>query len=179
MEFLAPAVASGQFTMWVDRQMTGGAVWEKEIEDKLRACDIFVLLVSPKSMASTFIIEKEIKIARERQAAGDPLHVFPLLLRPTPDAGLDRVREFNLRPRDAKPFSAYPLHDREQRMSDAANEIADIAKLVAERKAAAARTVELRHLVENAGLRPSHGPFSISTACPKPAMSGWSGATRS
>ena len=139
MEFLAPAVVSGQFAMWVDRQMKGGAVWEKEIEEKLRACDIFVLLVSPKSMASTFIIETEIKIARERQAAGDDLHVFPLLLRPTPNAGLDRVRDFNLRPRDAKPFSAYPLNDREQHMSDAANEIADIAKEITEKKVAAAK----------------------------------------
>jgi hypothetical protein len=56
MEFLRPAVQSGEFTMWVDRQMKGGAAWEKEIEEKLRVCDIFVLLVSPKSMASTFII---------------------------------------------------------------------------------------------------------------------------
>ena len=38
-----------------DRQMRGGTPWEKEIEDKLRACDIFVLLVSPRSMASTYI----------------------------------------------------------------------------------------------------------------------------
>jgi TIR domain/AAA ATPase domain len=138
MEFLAPAVVSGEFTMWVDRQMKGGAVWEKEIEEKLRACDVFVLLVSPKSMASSFIIETEIKIARERRAAGDDLHVFPLLLRPTPKAGLDRVRDFNLRPRDAKPFSAYPLNEREQHISDAANEIADFAKEIAEKKAAAA-----------------------------------------
>ena len=53
------------------------------------------------------------------RAKGDrrDLHVYPLLLEPTPDAGLDRVRDFNLRPRDAKPFSSFPLkpqaaHDR-------------------------------------------------------------------
>ena len=138
MEFLRPAVKSGEFTMWVDRQMKGGADWEEEIEEKLRVCDIFVLLVSPKSMASTFIIEKEIKIARERQEAGDDLHVYPLLLRPTPKAGLDRVSDFNLRPRDAKPFSGYSLHDREQHMTDAANEIAEIAAGIAARKGATA-----------------------------------------
>ena len=60
-------------------------------------------------------------------------------MRPTPNAGLDRVRDFNLRPRDATPFSAYSLHDREQHMSDAANEIADMATAIAEPRAAAQR----------------------------------------
>src|SRR5208282_3493603 len=138
MKFLRPAATSGGFTMWVDRQMKGGAAWEKEIEEKLRACDIFVLLVSPSSMASTFIIETEIRIVRERQTAGDDLGVYPLLLRPTPKAGLERVRDFNLRPKDAKPFSAYSLNDREQHMSEAADEIAVIAAAIAERKGPAA-----------------------------------------
>ncbi len=138
MKFLRPAVRSGIFEQWVDRQMRGDAVWESEIEEKLRACDIFVLLVSPSSMASTYIIETEIRIARERRAAGDDLHVYPLLLRPTPKAGLDRVHDFNLRPRDGSPFSGYSLHDREQHMSDAADEIAEIAAEIAARKEAAA-----------------------------------------
>ena len=138
MKFLRPAVKSGEFAIWVDRQMPGGTKWDEEIERNLRACDIFVLLVSANSMASDYIIDKAIEIARERQAAGDDLHVYPLLLQPTPKAGLDRVRDFNLRPRDAKPFSGYSLHDRNQHMSDAADEIAAITAAIAERKSATA-----------------------------------------
>jgi hypothetical protein len=37
--FLQPAVKGGIFSLWVDRQMMGGAAWDPEIEDKLRACD--------------------------------------------------------------------------------------------------------------------------------------------
>jgi len=62
------------------------------------------------------------------------LHVYPLLLEPTPRAGLDRVRDFNLRPRDAKPFQSYLLPERNQHMSNAADEIAEIAAEVAARK---------------------------------------------
>jgi TIR domain/AAA ATPase domain len=137
MQFLRPAVKSGQFGMWVDRQMPGGTKWDEEIERNLRACDILVLLVSASSMGSDYIIDKELEIARAREAVGE-LHVYPLLIRPTPKAGLDRVRDFNLRPRDAKPFSSYSLNDLEQHMSDAADEIADIAKDVAKRKEAIA-----------------------------------------
>ena len=135
----------GIFDLWVDRHMTGGAKWEKEIEDKLRACDIFILLVSANSMASNYIVDKEIAIIRERQAKGDDVHFYPLLLRPTPKVALDKVRDFNLRPRDAKPFLAYPVADREQHMTEAANEIAEIAERIVKQKAAAqpsARSVQ-------------------------------------
>ena len=138
MKFLRPAVKSGEFAVWDDRQMPGGMKWNPEIERNLRACDIFVLLVSANSMSSNYIIDKELEIARERQAAGDGLHIYPLLIEPTPKAGLDRVRDFNLRPRDAKPLQSYSLAERNQHMTDAADEIAAIAAEIAARKEAAA-----------------------------------------
>jgi hypothetical protein len=134
--FLQPAVKGGIFDLWVDRQMEGSADWDPEIEKKLRACDIFILLVSACSMASDYIIDKEIAIIRERQAKGDDVHFYPLLLTPTPKAGLDRVRDKNLRPRDAKPFSGYSARHRQQHMSDAADEIAAIAEQITKRKQA-------------------------------------------
>ena len=114
--------------------MPGGLKWNPEIERNLRACDIFVLLVSANSMSSNYIIDKEIEIARERQAAADGLHIYPLLIEPTPKAELERVHDFNLRPRDAKPLQSYSLADRNQHMSDAANEIAAIAAEIAARR---------------------------------------------
>ena len=133
MKFLRPAVKSGEFRIWVDRQMQGGTKWDKEIEGHLLACNIFVLLVSANSMGSNYIIDKELEIARRRQTAGE-LHVYPLLIEPTPKAGLERVRDFNLRPPDAKPLQSYSLAERNQHMSDAADEIADVAKTIEERK---------------------------------------------
>ena len=58
--FLQPAVKGGIFDIWADRQMKVGAKWEKEIEEKLRICNIFLLLVSRYAMASEFIINEEI-----------------------------------------------------------------------------------------------------------------------
>jgi hypothetical protein len=155
MKFLRPAVKSGEFRIWVDRQMQGGTKWDKEIEAHLLACNIFVLLVSANSMGSDYIIDKELEIARQRETAGD-LHVYPLLIEPTPKAGLQRVRDFNLRPRDAKPLQSYSLAERNQHMSDAADEIAEIANTIAERKGAAAAMSELLTL-----------PFGVETSEPK------------
>jgi hypothetical protein len=135
--YLQPAVKHGVFDLWVDQNMPGGADWDPEIENKLRACDIFILLVSANSMASDYIIDKEIAIIRERQAKGELVHFYPLLLTPTPKAGLDKVQDKNLRPRGAKPFSGYSYHDRAQHMTNAANEIAELVEKIAARKIAA------------------------------------------
>lgn len=134
--YLQPAVKDGVFGLWDDQHMPGGTDWDPEIEKKLRACDIFILLVSANSMASNYNIDKEIAMIRERQAKGEPIHFYPLLLTPTPRAGLDKVRDKNLRPRDAKPFSSYALHDRAQHMTDAADEIATLVEKIAQRKTA-------------------------------------------
>jgi hypothetical protein len=133
---LQPAEKSGIFDVWFDRQMTGGADHDTELEAKLNACDIFILLVSPASMASDWV-EKEIAIIRARQARGEPVHFYPLVLMPTPKAGLDKVMDKNLRPASAKPFSGCDAHDRARHMTDAADEIAGIAAEVAKRKRAA------------------------------------------
>jgi hypothetical protein len=114
--------------------MHGGVDWDSQIENKLRNCDIFILLVSAHSMASDYIVDKEIAIIRERQKRGDPVHFYPLLLSPTPKVGLDRIRDKNLRPHGAKPFSSYSAHDREQHMTDIANEIVNLVEQLEKRK---------------------------------------------
>src|SRR5947209_1968404 len=85
LRFLQPAVKHGVFNLWIDRQMIGGADWDPEIDQKLRTCDIFILLVSANSLASNYIVDKEIAIIRKRQAKGDNVYFYPLLLTPTPD----------------------------------------------------------------------------------------------
>jgi TIR domain len=66
--YLRPAIKYGAVDLWLDRPMPRGAEWEREIEQKLRSCDIFILLVSRHSLSSDYMIEKKIAILRERQA---------------------------------------------------------------------------------------------------------------
>ena len=134
--FLKPAIKHGVFEFWVDRHMRGGVDLDPEIERRLRACDIFILLVSRYSMASDYIVDREIATIRERQKNGEDVHFYPLLLTHTPEVGLAKVKDKNLRPRDARPFSSFHWNERERHMSEAADEIAKIAEEVAARRAA-------------------------------------------
>jgi hypothetical protein len=136
-DYLRPAIKSGAVELWLDRHMPGGEDWRPEIERKLRACDVFILLVSRHSLSSDYVVDREIPIIRERQRQGERVHFYPILLTPTPKAGLDLVRDKNFRPRDGKPLSAYPLHEREGHMSEAADEIEKIAAKVVSRAKAA------------------------------------------
>ncbi len=138
MEFLRPGVRGRKYEVWMDRLMPGGADWNPEIEAKIRACDIFVLLVSTRSTGSDYILDKEIPIIRERQRNGDGVCFYPLLLDWTPEAGLEQVNDKNLRPRDARPFSSLSPSERSRQMAEAADEIADAANGIADRKSAAA-----------------------------------------
>src|SRR5208283_3371792 len=129
--YLRPAIKHSAVDLWLDRLMPGGADWEREIEQKLEACDIFILLVSRHSLSSDYVVDKEIAIIRERQAKGEDVHFYPLVLTPTPKIALDLVRDKNLRPPDGKPFSDYTINERYRHMADAADEIAQIAGEIA------------------------------------------------
>jgi hypothetical protein len=145
--FLRPAVKGDIFEFWTDRQMKGGDDWNSEIEKKLRSCDIFILLVSASSMASDYIVDKEIPIIRERQEKGEPVHFYPLLLTPTPDAGLAKVNDKNLRPRDRRPLSGYSVHDRAQCMTDVADEIAEIVDALRRARGSAEAPSPIKHVL--------------------------------
>ena len=142
MDFLRPGEKGRRYTVWIDRLMPVGADWNPDIEAKIRACDIFILLVSTHSTGSDYILDKEVPIVRERQRNGDGVHFCPLLIDWTPDPGLEQVNDKNLRPRDRKPFSSLSPSERSRQMAEVANDIAGFAKAIEERKAAAAEQSE-------------------------------------
>ena len=160
---LRPAVRQGAIDLWVDTLMRGGDEWNSDIEHKLHECDVFVLLVSRHSTSSDYVVDKEIAIIRQRQKDRQDVHFYPLLLTPTSDAGLDVVRDKNMRPRFARPFSTYSLSDRDQHMADAANEIAEIAEEIAARKAGSAPQSE--------PTSPPDPAVPANSAPPPPALS--------
>jgi hypothetical protein len=139
---LKPAAEQDAIEIWLDERVPGGGDWEREIERKLGACDVFVLLVSNQSMASVYV-RTEIAVIRERLANDEDVHFYPLLLTPTTKIALDPVRDRNLRPRDGQPFSKYSLYERHEKMCEAANEIVEIARRKADPRSAPATTSAL------------------------------------
>ena len=123
---LRPAEEVGAFEFWIE-PLAPGTELDPEIQRKLRACDILVPLVSPHSLAFASVVSRQIAIIRERQARGEGVTLYPLLLTPTPEIALDLVRDEDPRPLRGRPFSSYAAGERDRQMLDAADEIVKIA----------------------------------------------------
>lgn len=73
--------SQGVIRAWHDRCIVAGQKWGDEIDVRLRAADIILLLVSPDFLASDYCRTVEVKCAVERNAAGEAC-VIPVILRP-------------------------------------------------------------------------------------------------
>lgn len=94
---LAILEREGKAELWVDRQVTAGEQWEREIDRHLDAADLILLLISPDFFASKFCWEVELPRALGHHHRGRSI-VIPVLLRPvdweqTPLARLQALPE--------------------------------------------------------------------------------------
>ena len=79
---LSPLWHLGLITVWYDRNISPGAVWEKEIKQHLNEAQIILLLISPDFMDSQYCYGVEMQHALERHENGEAT-VIPVILRPT------------------------------------------------------------------------------------------------
>jgi hypothetical protein len=79
---LRPLQRTGLIDVWYDRDISGGARWEEEINTHLNEADIILLLVSSDFMDSDYCYGKEMQQALERDQRGEA-QVIPIILRPT------------------------------------------------------------------------------------------------
>jgi len=78
---LAPLERLGLIAGWSDRDISAGQQWQNEIDKRLNAADIILLLISPDFIASNYCYSVEVKRAMERHEAGEA-RVIPIILRP-------------------------------------------------------------------------------------------------
>ncbi|MEM8504861.1 MAG: GUN4 domain-containing protein [Cyanobacteria bacterium P01_D01_bin.1] len=71
---LINAFESKGLSVWLDERIDYGTAWQKVIEDHLRACQVFVLVMTPHSLESHWV-QCELSLALELKKP-----VFPLLL---------------------------------------------------------------------------------------------------
>lgn len=75
---LAEDLRAEGYTVWVDFSgLKGGADWVREIDEKVRACDAFVLILSPDSVASEWVRRETVL------AQGLEKQVVPIMWRAT------------------------------------------------------------------------------------------------
>jgi serine/threonine protein kinase len=71
---LTERLQQSSFNVWIDSQIEYGETWFKEIDEAIKTCAAFVLLMSPESYESEWV-QKEILLAKRYKKP-----IFPLLL---------------------------------------------------------------------------------------------------
>jgi tetratricopeptide (TPR) repeat protein len=129
--YLSPALKHGcpaTFELWDDREIAGGSDWRGEIDKKLAACAICILLLSRHSLDSDFVLKVEIETIQERQRRGENVQIFPIVLSRFPEAAVPPfLSSLQLRPGLKTPLSGMFGDAREDAISEIVDEI--IARL--------------------------------------------------
>jgi hypothetical protein len=108
-EHLSLLQRQGIITTWYDRNISAGREVTKEIEERLNAAGIILLLVSASFTASDYIHDIELKRAMERHETGET-RVIRIILRPcewkdTP------FRTLKALPEDGRPVTKWTNRD--------------------------------------------------------------------
>jgi internalin A len=77
---LTPYERKGEIKSWDDTEIIPGQKWEPELLAKLADADIIVLLLSNDFIASDYCYEKEMDVARKRDAVGE-CAIVPIVVR--------------------------------------------------------------------------------------------------
>ncbi len=99
----------GRIRSWHDRSIGPGEDWGGEIDYRLNAADLILMLISPDFMASDYISRVEVPRAMARHKSRGAC-VVPIILRPVEwsDAPFAEVQSL---PTDARPVTTWPNRD--------------------------------------------------------------------
>jgi hypothetical protein len=97
---------SGLIDTWFDHEILAGSELDSEIDKKLEAADLFLLLVSPDFLASDYCVDREMKRALERHETGDA-RVVPVIVEDCDWKGLPALRKLKAVPTDGKAISEW------------------------------------------------------------------------
>jgi hypothetical protein len=102
---LATLRREGKITAWYDREILAGEDIDRTISSNLAGSEVFLALVSPDFLDSSYCYDQEMAKALERHAEGT-LRVIPVILEPC-DWKSTPLGKLKALPRDGKPISTW------------------------------------------------------------------------
>src|SRR5262249_55255264 len=123
--------------------IAAGEDWYARLDSEIRQAKIAVLLVSATFITSEFIRSEEIPRLFEKHES-EGMILFPILIKPCPYKQVKWLARMQLRPRSARPISKMRVADREQALSEIAEEILGLVRFDANTEEEADREEKTR-----------------------------------
>ena len=105
MTHLAVLEREGGIEAWYDREILAGSQIDKEIDERLESCELFLALVSPDFLDSDYCYGREMQLALERHHARET-RVVPIIIEPC-DWLSTPLGQFKALPKDARPIAEW------------------------------------------------------------------------
>jgi tetratricopeptide (TPR) repeat protein len=117
----------GLINLWEDRLISAGEEWYKNIQDGIDASSVAILLVSPNSLTSEFILRDDVSSLLQRRKE-EGAYIIPVIVEPCAWQSVGWLRRMQTRPKDGQPLSAEANNHIEADLAAIANEISFILK---------------------------------------------------
>ncbi len=98
-KYLSHLQDSGKFSIWSDKEILPGEVWDASIQLNLGEADIILLLVSVDFYNSNYIQDVAFKMAKARLDRGEAILV-PILVRACPWQSYELIKDLQVLPAD-------------------------------------------------------------------------------
>ncbi len=115
----------GLVRVWHNHAIDAGVNWKQEIEKRLNAAQIVLLLISADFMASDYCYSVEMRHALERQRRGKA-RVIPIILRPTEGWEKSLLGELQALPTNGQPVTTW--RDRDKAFVNVAEGVRKVAE---------------------------------------------------
>lgn len=99
----------GRIVDWFDREILAGDDLDQQISEQLETCDLFLPLVTPDFLASSYCYDKEMTRALERHDTGE-VRVVPIIIEPC-DWTASPLKRLKVLPKDGKPVVEWTNHN--------------------------------------------------------------------
>lgn len=125
---LSPLQHLGLITIWYDRNISPGAIWEEEIKQHLSEARIILLLISPDFMNSQYCYGVEMRQALKRHESGEAT-VIPVILRPT-YWHIEPLERLQALPTDGEPVTSKAWNNQDEAFYNVAKGIRDAVEIL-------------------------------------------------
>ena len=125
--YLKPFETLEGLRIFSDRTIVAGAPFRERIRQAITLSPVAVLLLSADFLISTFIVEEELSLIRERHQAGE-LQVVPVLVEPCLWNQIPWLKDLQIRPWNAISLAAMPPTEQKQELVKIALEILSLTR---------------------------------------------------
>ncbi|HWJ36158.1 MAG TPA: toll/interleukin-1 receptor domain-containing protein [Steroidobacteraceae bacterium] len=123
LESLKAFADNGFVEAWDDEQIPAGVRWQREIENAIQTCRVAVILLTPETLRSDYILNNELP-ALERRETAKELIVIPALCEPCDWEEHEWLASLQIKPRDNRALSTLSRSDAQRSLGRICDEIA-------------------------------------------------------